>query len=105
MNESEPLMRCREWVNSVKSSKVSYAMISATETCLLVARQAVFRWHDFYLGSDKELGNLCCNVSERHNKHNLEAQIAMYNNRDGSIRSSDDISVMKMEQRDRVVWI
>ena len=34
------------------------AVINAKVTCLLFAWQASFRWHDLYLGSIMELGNL-----------------------------------------------
>jgi hypothetical protein len=58
MNESEPLMRCREVaLHSVKSCRVCYSD-KYSGTCLLAMRQASFRRHELYPGLVTELGNL-----------------------------------------------
>ncbi len=77
-------------------------MMSATETCLLVARQAVFRWHEFYLGLDKELGKLPCHVKRKVQWEQPRGRIAMGKRSGGSIRSSYEASVMEVERRVRV---
>lgn len=42
----------------IKSCRAMNAVINAEGTCLLSAWQASFRWHELYLGSITELGNL-----------------------------------------------
>ena len=73
MNESEPLMRCRD-VASTQSKATKYdtelkgvvATLSIVEvTYLLSIRLAVFRWHELYLGLFTELGNLNIDVRLR----------------------------------------
>ena len=85
--------------HSVKSCRVSYTVISTAGTCLLAVRQASFRRHDLYSGLITEPGNLSCNVKGNAQREHPEGRIPMSRNRDGLTRSSDEVSVMGMEQR------
>jgi hypothetical protein len=85
--------------HSVKSCRVSYAVISTVETCLLAVRQTSFRRHDLYPGLITELGNLSCNAKGNAQREQPEGRIPMSRNRDGLTRSSDEVSVMEMERR------
>ena len=70
LNESEPLMRCREVANTQSKAtkydtelKVMLAITLITEiTYLFSVRLASFRWQDLYLGLFTELGKLHTNV-------------------------------------------
>ena len=72
LNESEPLMRCREVRTSsqklrsmIRSEKAVLFRIPIVEmTYLFSARLASFRWQDLYLGLFTELGKLHTNVKE-----------------------------------------
>ena len=68
-------------------------------TCLLSIRLASFRRHDLYPGLITELGNLSCNVKGNAQREQPEGRIPTSRNRGGLTRSSDEVSVMGMEQR------
>ena len=85
--------------HSVKSWRVSYTVISTAGTCLLAVRQASFRRHDLYPGLITEPGNLSCNAKGNAQREQPGGRIPMGRNRDGLIRSSDEVSVMEMERR------
>ena len=74
--------------------------LSLEGTCLLSIRLASFRRHDLYPGLITELGNLSCNAKGNTQREQPEGRIPMSGNRDGLIRSSDEVPVMGMEQRD-----
>lgn len=73
--------------------------LSLEVTCLLSIRLASFRRHDLYLGLITELGNLYCNEKGNAQREQPEGRIPTGRNRDGLTRSSDEASVMEVEQR------
>ena len=73
--------------------------LSLEVTCLLSIRLASFRRHDLYPGLITELGNLSCNAKGNAQREQPEGRIPKCRNRDGLIRSSDEVSVMEMERR------
>ncbi|MCH8233986.1 MAG: hypothetical protein IIB82_15275 [Bacteroidetes bacterium] len=76
-------------------------MKNVEETCLLSAWQASFRWHELYLGSITELGNLHDDAKgNAQSRFKRERQNTEASCRGGLIRSSDEISVMEMKRRD-----
>jgi hypothetical protein len=75
------------------------AIPSLEVTCLLSIRLASFRRHDLYSGLITELGNLSCNVKGNAQREQPEGRIPTGRNRDGLTCSSDEVSVMEMEQR------
>lgn len=76
------------------------AELPLRQTCLLSIRLASFRWHELYPGLITELGNLSCNEKGNAQREQPEGRIPTCRNRDGLIRSSDEASVMEVEQRD-----
>jgi len=48
MNESEPLIRCRDVDIFCQKSQSMFAMMSATRTCLLVAWQAGYSLRSWF---------------------------------------------------------
>jgi len=73
--------------------------LNTEATCLLSVWLASFRWHELYPGLITELGNLFCNAKGNAQREQPEGRIPTGRNRDGLTRSSDEVSVMEMEQR------
>jgi len=64
MNESEPTDEVSRQLNILSKAIVSsMVVISVAFTCLLVTRQAIYRRHELYFGSQTERGKLNIDVS------------------------------------------
>ena len=74
--------------------------LSLEVTCLLSIRLASFRRQELYPGLITELGNLTCNEKGNAQREQPGGKIPMSRDRDGLTRSSAEISVMEVEQRD-----
>jgi hypothetical protein len=59
MNETEPLMKCRENEHPVKTTVSMSRRIIVAVTCLPATWKASLRRHDFYSGLIMELGKSC----------------------------------------------
>jgi hypothetical protein len=59
MNESEPLMKCRENELPVKTAVYLRRRRNVAGTCLLATWQASQRRHEFYSGLVMEQGKSC----------------------------------------------
>lgn len=103
MNVSEPLMTCRKHRNGDQKRKESLAVMSSEETCLLSEWSPALRWHDFYIGIYKELGNQSLDVKGAVQVGNpYKNQSTNAKDWDGMVCSSDESSVMEWERRDHI---
>jgi len=77
----------------------SNSKISPRETCLLLGRQPVYRWHDLDSGSCMERGNLFSDAKGNPQAVDPARENTNAENRDGAARSSVEASVMEVERR------
>ena len=77
----------------------SNSKISPRETCLLLGRQPVYRWHDLDSGSCMERGNLFSDAKGNPQAVAPARENTNAENRDGAARSSVEASVMEVERR------
>ena len=106
MNESEPLMKCRENEHPVKTAVCLLRRRSVADTCLLATWQASLRRHEFYSGLFMEQRK-----SYKNAKGKAQAgETPVRPNTDvlydvGLSHSSDEASVMGVERRAEVTQL
>jgi hypothetical protein len=103
MNASEPLMKCRKRRNGDRKRKESLAAINSEGACLLAEWSPALRWHEFYIGFYKELGNQFLGVKGAirvgNPCKNLSTNIK---NWDGVVSSSKEDSEKESERRGHI---
>jgi hypothetical protein len=105
MNASEPLKRRRKDYLMSEPTSSSVVGKSMGGTCLLPMRHPAYRRHESMGGICMERENLSLRCegkasSRRHGKgDNTDAR-----HRGGTPRSSEEVAVMAMERRGRIIW-
>jgi hypothetical protein len=104
MNESELLKTCRNESGDVNSRLGKRRMKSPAEIWVLAGRHPAHRQHERNTGSGMERGNLSsrCKGSGVKQRH-CERLSTDARHRDRWLRSSVEVPVMGMEQREPVV--
>ena len=108
MNESEPLMKCRENVPTVKTTGSLARRRNIAETCLPAIWQTSFRRHDFYSGLFTEQRKSCNDEDEKGKAQAGETLVRLNTKalQDGGLsRSSEETPVMGAERRAEVIQL
>jgi hypothetical protein len=88
-----------------KRAVVCSARKSLRETCLLLRRQSVYRWHELTTGFSTERGNLARGVKGNPQVPNSMRENTDIRDRGGATRSSEEAAVMDVERRGCVIQL
>ena len=100
MNESEPLMKCRENEPSVKTAGYLCRRRNIADTCLLAIWQTSYKRHDFYSGLFMEQRKSCKNEKGKAQAGETLVRLNTEDLQDGGLlRSSVETPVMGVERR------
>jgi hypothetical protein len=104
MSASEPLMTHRKGSKTL-SERVpgSSTQRSVDGACLRATRQPVHRRHDLVTGFSMERGNLTRGVKGNRRVANTTSENTNTRDRGGATHSSEEVAVMAMERRGRVI--
>jgi hypothetical protein len=106
MSESEPLMTHRKGFKTLsKRGSDNNARKSVGGACLRPARQPVHRRHDLITGFNMERGNLTRGAKGNLRVADTTSENTNTRGRGGAARSSNEVTVMAMERRGRVILL
>ena len=104
MSASEPLMTHRKGSKTLPEGvSGNSARRSVDGACLRATRQPVHRRHDLVTGFSMERGNLTRGGKGNRRVANTTSENTNTRGRGGATRSSEEVAVMVMERRGRVI--